>query len=171
MAAIAARLAVGGDSAGGNLAAAVSLLARDRGGPAIAYQLLIYPVTDRNFETPSYREMAEGYMLTQDDMRVYWDHYLAQESDGANAYASVLRADLAGLPPALVITAEFDPLRDEGDAYAERLTAAGVPVEHICYPGMIHGFFNVGTMVTMGDVAVEQAAKSMTAALPSRPAA
>ena len=159
------RLAVGGDSAGGNLAAGVSLLARDRGGPAIAYQLLIYPVADYNFETGSYRACAEGYMLTRDEMQLYWELYLTQPSDGANGYASVLRADLAGLPPALVITAEYDPLRDEGNALAEKLRDAGVPVEHICYPGMIHGFFNVGTMVTLGDEAVEKAARSLATAL------
>lgn len=160
-----ARLAVGGDSAGGNLAAAVSLLARDRGGPPIAYQLLIYPVTNYNFDTASYRDLAEGYMLTQDDMRLYWELYLKNEADAASPYASVLRADLHGLPPALVITAEYDPLRDEGNAYAEKLKAAGVPVEHICYPGMIHGFFNVGTTITTGDVAVERAARSLATAL------
>jgi acetyl esterase len=141
------RLAVGGDSAGGNLAAAVALLARERGGPKIGFQLLIYPVTDYNFETASYQEAAEGYGLTQDSMRLFWELYLPTEADGANPLASVLRADLAGLPPAYVITAEYDPLRDEGDAYAEKLKAAGVSVEHVSYPGQIHGFFNVGTMM------------------------
>jgi acetyl esterase len=159
------RLAIGGDSAGGNLAAAVALLARERGGPKISFQVLIYPVTDANFETGSYREMAEGYGLTRDNMQYFWELYLADEADAANSLTSVLRADLAGLPPALVITAEFDPLRDEGDAYAAKLKAAGVPVEHVAYPGQIHGFFNVGTMMQTGDKAVEAAARSLAAAL------
>ena len=159
------RLAVGGDSAGGNLAAAVALLARERGGPKIGLQLLIYPVTDYNFETASYRDAAEGYGLTQDSMRLFWELYLDSEGDAANPLASVLRADLAGLPPAHVITAEYDPLRDEGDAYAAKLKAAGVPVEHVLYPGQIHGFFNVGTMMKTGEVAVERAARAIAAAL------
>ncbi|MCC6180050.1 MAG: alpha/beta hydrolase [Chloroflexi bacterium] len=161
----ASRLAVGGDSAGGNLAAAVCLLARERGGPSIAYQLLIYPVTDHNFETASYRDMAHGYMLTRESMRWFWDHYLPSPDEVANPLASVLRADLHGLPPAYVITAECDPLRDEGDAYAERLKEAGVHVQHLRYPGMLHGFFNVGTPVQMGDVAVARAAEALHAAL------
>jgi acetyl esterase len=161
----ASRLAVGGDSAGGNLAAAVCLLARERGDPSIAYQLLIYPVTDASVETGSYVEMAEGYGLTRDGMQYFLELYLRDESDAANPLLSVLQADLTGLPPALVITAEYDPLRDEGDAYAKKLKAAGVPVEHVSYPGQIHGFFNVGTMMQTGDVAVEAAARSMAAAL------
>ena len=135
------RLAVAGDSAGGNLAAALSLLARDRGGPALDYQALIYPVTDRAFDTDSYAENAEGYFLTRADMEWFWEHYLKSDLDGANPYASPLRArDLADLPPATVVTAGFDPLRDDGVAYAERLSAAGVPVEHRNYDDMIHGF-------------------------------
>jgi len=159
------RIAVTGDSAGGNRAAAVSIMARDRGGPKIAYQLLIYPVTDKNFDTPSYLEKAEGYGLMRDGMIYFWDLYLENEADADSPFASVLRADLAGLPPALVITAEYDPLCSEGDALAEKLKAAGVPVEHISYPGQIHGFFNVGTMMKTGDVAVAAAAKSLAAAL------
>ena len=159
------RLAVGGDSAGGNLAAAIALMARDRGGPSIAFQLLVYPVTDADFETGSYREMAEGYGLTRDTMMYFWELYLADPAGAANPLASVLRADLAGLPPALVITAEYDPLRDEGDAYAAKLQAAGVQVEHVSYPGQIHGFFAVGTMMQAGDRAVASAARSMAAAL------
>jgi acetyl esterase len=159
------RLAVGGESAGGNLAAAVSLLARERGAPNIAFQLLIYPVTDANFETGSYLEQAEGYGLTRDSMQYFWELYLEDPVEVTHPLASVLQADLAGLPPALVITAEYDPLRDEGDAYAAKLKAAGVPVEHISYPGQIHGFFNVGTMMQTGDKAVAAAARSMAAAL------
>ena len=135
------RLIVCGDSAGGNLAAAVSLIARDNGGPAIAHQLLIYPVTDCNFETQSYQENATGFMLTQTAMRWYWDAYLPDSSAASHPYAAPMQAaDLAGLPPAHVITAEFDPLRDEGEAYAQRLKDAGVPLTFKRYAGMIHGF-------------------------------
>jgi len=135
------RVAVGGDSAGGNLAAAVSQVSRDTGGPDIAHQVLMYPVTNHSFDTPSYEENAEGYFLTRADMEWFWDHYLATGLDGANPYASPLRArDLRGLPPATVLTCEFDPLRDEGRAYADRLEDAGVAVIHRNYDGMIHGF-------------------------------
>jgi acetyl esterase/lipase len=133
------RLAVSGTSAGGNLAAVTALMARDRGGPAIAFQLLIVPVTNYGFDTGSYRQNAETYGLTLGAMRWFWNHYLESEADGANVYASPLRAtDLKGLPRAFVLTAEFDPLRDEGAAYAEKLRAAGVPVNCKCYAGMIH---------------------------------
>jgi acetyl esterase len=137
-------LVVAGDSAGGNLAAAVALMARDRGGPAIAYQLLIYPVTTTaaGNSFASYSDNAEGYLLTRAGMVWFWDHYLASPEDGKNPYASPLHAaDLSGLPPAMVITAEFDPLRDEGLAYAKRLREAGVSVKASHYDGMIHGFF------------------------------
>lgn len=135
------RVAVSGDSAGGNLAAAVSLLARDRGGPTPDYQLLVYPVTDRNFETDSYVENADGYFLTREDMAWFWDNYLRSDVDAANPYASPLRArDLSDLPPATVVTAGFDVLRDEGVAYARRLDDAGVDVDHRHYERMIHGF-------------------------------
>lgn len=136
-----ARLAVAGTSAGGTQAAVVALMARDRGGPAIAYQLLIVPVTDHNFETASYHENAEGYGLTAEAMRWYWKHYLRNETDGADPYASPIRAgNLRGLPPALVVTAELDPLRDEGAAYAARLRADDVPVTFRQYDGMIHAY-------------------------------
>jgi acetyl esterase len=135
------RLAVGGASAGGNIAAVVTLMARERGGPQIKFQLLTVPVTDFNLDTPSYRANAEGYGLTREAMRWYWNHYVRLEADGASPSASPLRAaDLHGLPPGFVMTAEFDPLHDEGVAYANRLRAAGVPVTHKCYAGMIHGF-------------------------------
>ena len=136
------RVAIGGDSAGGNFAAVVALMARDRGGPALVHQLMIYPVTDDRLETPSFAENGKGYMLTRDAMAWFWGHYLSRPEDGANPYASPLRAtDLSGLPPATLITAEFDPLRDEGEAYARRLQEAGVPVELRRYDGVIHGFF------------------------------
>jgi len=135
------RIAVGGDSAGGNLTAAVTLMARERDGPDIDHQVLLYPVTDHDFDTESYAENAEGYLLSRASMRWYWDRYLDDEVDGANPYASPLRApDLSGLPSATVVTAGYDPLRDEGAAYAERLREAGVPVTHAEYPGMVHVF-------------------------------
>ena len=138
----ASRLAVGGISAGGNLSAVVTLMARDRGGPSLALQVLVYPVTDYSFETPSYRELADGYWLTRSRMAWYWSHYLPDEAAGRHPYASPLQAsDLHGLPAALVVTCEFDPLRDEGEAYAERLREAGVPVVCSRYAGMPHGFF------------------------------
>ena len=138
----ASRLAVAGDSAGGNLAAVVSLMARDRSGPPLCFQLLIYPVTNGAFDTESYRENAEGYLLTTDMMKWFWTQYLADPALAGEPYASPLRADdLAGLPPALCLTAGYDPLRDEGEAYAARLREAGVPVEQRRYDGMFHGFF------------------------------
>ncbi len=137
----ATRVAVAGQSAGGNLAAAVALMARDRGGPPIVLQHLNVPVINYDFSTASYAENAEGYGLTTDAMRWYWDSYLADPADGAHPYASPLRAaSLARLPPAHVVTTELDPLRDEGNAYADRLRAEGVPVTHKCYAGFIHGF-------------------------------
>lgn len=140
----AARLAVCGDSAGGNLAAAVALLARDRGGPNLRHQALIYPVTDLGCDSASSRELAVGYMLTRDMMRWFAECYLGDPSRAADPLASPLKAtDLAGLPPATVITAEFDPLRDEGEAYAARLRAAGVPVVARRYLGMLHGFLSM----------------------------
>ncbi|MCX6625943.1 MAG: alpha/beta hydrolase [Acidobacteria bacterium] len=138
----ASRLAVGGDSAGGNLAAAVALMARDRGGPRIAFQLLIYPVTDFADERPSMAECAEGFGLTRAGMVWFWKQYARTEVDARSAYASVVNArTLAGVAPALIITAECDVLRDQGEAYGELLRAAGVQVEVQRYPGMIHGFY------------------------------
>ena len=152
------KLAVGGDSAGGNLAAAVSLMSRDRNGPAVSFQLLVYPVTDRDFDTVSYVDNADGYQLSRDGMVWYWDHYLADDGDAANPYAAPLQAgDLSGLPPALVITAEYDPLRDEGEAYADRLAGAGVETTCTRYDGMIHGFFGMAAAVDQGRQAVDQA--------------
>jgi len=155
----AARLAVAGDSAGGNLAAVVALMARDRGGPPLRFQLLVYPVTDATFETPSYKDNADGYLLTTQDMRWFWGHYLGDAPQrGAEAYASPLRAtSLAGLPPALVITAEFDPLRDEGEAYGAALERAGVATMISRYDGMIHGFFGMGQLIPRAQDAVREA--------------
>ena len=144
----AGRLAVGGDSAGANLAAVVALMARDAGAPAIALQVLIYPVTDVGSESPSYADFADGYMLTRDSMRWFIAHYLGRKEDANDWRASPLRApSLAGLPPALVITAGFDPLRDEGAAYATRLREAGVAVDYVSFGGMIHGFVGMGRVL------------------------
>ena len=144
----AVRLAVGGDSAGGNLAAVVALLARDAGGPAIGLQVLIYPVTDVMRETRSYEDFAEGYMLTRDSMRWFIAHYLRSRDDARDWRVSPLRASsLAGLPPAVVVTAGFDPLRDEGEIYANRLRDAGVRVDYACYGGMVHGFVGMGKLL------------------------
>lgn len=136
------RLFVSGDSAGGNLAAAVALRARDDGGPPLRGQILVYPITDCNFDRDSYREFGDGYHLTRDTMRWFWEQYTSNDAEARHLWASPLRAgDLSRLPPALVVTAEYDPLRDEGRAYADALAAAGVPVERIDCRGMIHGFF------------------------------
>jgi acetyl esterase len=159
------RLAIGGDSAGGNLTAVVAQMVRDRGGPSLVYQLLVYPVTDYNFDTASYRENADGYLLTKDAMVWFWNHYLRSAADGSNLLASPLRAqNLRGLPPALILTAEFDPLRDEGEAYAARLREAGVPVTLKRYNGMIHGFFSLGAVFDQGKQAMAEAAAGLRAA-------
>lgn len=132
-------MAVGGTSAGANLAAVVALMARDRGGPSIACQALSVPVTDCSFDTESYLENGEDYILTRAEMQCFWEYYLNTADEGAHPYASPLQApDLSGLPPALIQTAQYDPLRDEGRAYADRLSVAGVPVVYRCYEGMIH---------------------------------
>jgi acetyl esterase len=140
-----ARIAVAGDSAGANLAAAVALVASEDGGPAPAMQALIYPATDAaGGETPSRELFAAGFFLTKADMDWFEDHYLPPGADRSDPRVSVLRApDLAGLAPAYVATAGFDPLRDEGEAYAARLREAGVPVAHRRHPGLIHGFANM----------------------------
>jgi acetyl esterase/lipase len=156
------RLAVGGDSAGGNLAAVVAILARDHGGPALALQVLTYPVTDVAAESTSYAEFADGFMLTRDSMRWFVAHYLPGKQDALDWRVSPLRASsLAGVAPALVVTAGFDPLRDEGDAYARRLREAGVRVDTICYGGMIHGFVPMGRLIETGNRAVAHAAASL----------
>ncbi|MGW4367670.1 alpha/beta hydrolase [Nocardia takedensis] len=139
----AARLAVAGDSVGGNMAIALTLMAKERGDVAFRHQVLFYPVTDAAFDTPSYQRFAEGYFLTREGMRWFWDQYTTDENDRAQITASPLRAtteQLTGLPPALVINAEVDVLRDEGEAYAAKLRAAGVPVTQVRYAAMIHDF-------------------------------
>ena len=159
-------LAIGGDSAGGNLAAVCALRARDAGIP-LALQLLVYPVTDADFDTSSYRAFADGYFLTADSMRWFWDHYLP-EGDRFQPDASPLRADdLSGTAPALVITAGFDPLLEEGEAYARRLEEAGVPVTLSRYDGMIHGFFRMPGVIDRANDALAEAASALSEAYSS----
>jgi acetyl esterase len=161
------RLAVGGDSAGGNLAAAVTLLARG-GGPVLAHQLLVYPNTDYSGDTPSMRENTDPLLFNQTSVGWYWGHYLRSPADGADPLASPLRAaDLSGLPPATVLTAEYDPLRDEGEQYAAALRAAGVPVELTRYAGMVHGFFAMSGVLDAATRAVAHAAARLGAAFAS----
>lgn len=161
----AARLAVGGDSAGGNLAAVVALMARERGGPALAFQLLIYPATDLRMNTPSIAENGAGYGLDTAEMIWFGNHYMRDDADKLNPLVSPLLApDLGGLPPALVVTAEYDPLRDEGERYGERLRAAGVPVTIRRYDGMIHGFVSTAAIFDTGRRAVDDIAAALRAA-------
>lgn len=159
------RIAIGGDSAGGNLAASVSLKTKDQEGLTFVAQILIYPVTDFSFSTSSYETNGEGYFLTRDSMEWFIRQYLNEEEDKLNFYAAPLQAeDLSKLPPALVITAEYDPLRDEGLAYANRLRQASVQVEYICYEGMIHGFFWMAGIMDKGKQAIEQVAHHLHSA-------
>jgi acetyl esterase len=158
------RLAVMGDSAGGNLAAVVALMARDREGPKLAKQVLVYPVTDGTFDTVSYRENGNGYFLTRDMMMWFWNQYAPSPVARSHAYASPLRAsNLKGVAPAHVITAEFDPLRDEGEAYAARLREANVAVQLHRYDGMFHGFFALASVFPQAKAAVNEIAESLRA--------
>jgi acetyl esterase len=162
----AGRLAVGGDSAGGNLTAVVSLLARDHGTPRIGHQLLIYPATDAAMRHESMARFAEGYVLTRATMRWFYEQYLRAPADAADWQASPLAApDLGGLPPAFVLTAGYDPLCDEGDAYAARLAAAGVTVTHRRFAGQIHGFALNGKIIRAAETALDEAAAALRAAL------
>ena len=153
------RMAVCGDSAGGNLSAVVSQMARDRGGPAIAAQVLHVPVTDHNYSYPSYTENAEGMLLTRDSMVWFWDHYLPNAEAGQEAYASPIKAaDLSGLAPALIQTAEFDPLRDEGEAYGAAIEAAGGDVTVHRYDGVVHDPFMMFAVIPTGIECLKEAA-------------
>lgn len=160
-------LVVAGDSAGGNLAAVTALRARDSSGPALAMQLLVYPVTDHDLDRKSYHEYdGTEFILNRRDMAWFWDLYTPDPAARANPYASPLRAtDLGGLPPAYVITAEHDPLRDEGFAYADRLRAARVPVEHRHYASEIHAFFTFVNVLDDADKAVSEAGAAISAAM------
>lgn len=158
----ASRLAVGGDSAGGNLTAVVTQMVRDQGGPQLIYQLLIYPATDFTSQAPSKTENADGYFLTVDDMDWFEGHYLNSKEDKLNPLASPLLArDLSQLPPALLLTAEYDPLRDEGEQYGLRLQEAGVPVTMRRYNGLIHGFFNTALIIDEARRAVDETAQTL----------
>jgi acetyl esterase len=156
-----AHIAVGGDSAGGGIAAVVAQMTRDRGGPSVIHQLLIYPVTNRNFDTPSYRENGQDYFLTEQQMRWFWDQYVGPDGDAAHPYASPGRAsDFSGLPPATVITAGYDPLRDEAHDYARHLKAAGVQADYRCFEGAIHGFAGMETLASSAQ-ALEMMAQTL----------
>ncbi len=153
----AARVAVMGDSAGGNLSAVLAQRARAEGGPALVLQVLVYPATDFDLDRPSYKENASGYFLERSTMEYFWSCYAGGRVDATDPRLSPLRAaDLSGLAPVVVITAELDPLRDEGEAYAEALRGAGVAVEHVRYDGMIHGFFMMPAMIDAGQRALDQ---------------
>jgi acetyl esterase len=143
------RVAVAGDSVGGNMTAAITLMAKERGGPRIAAQLLYYPVTDASFDTGSYHQFATGYWLRRDAMQWFWDQYTTDQHQRSESTASPLRAsleELTGLPPALVVVGEADVLRDEGEAYAAKLRAAGVPVTAVRFQGIIHDFVMVNAL-------------------------
>src|SRR6516162_7261534 len=160
-------LVVAGDSAGGNLAAVSALRARDSGGPPLALQVLVYPVTDYDTDGKSYHEYdGTEFIVNRRDMVWFWDHYVPDPAARANPYASPLRAsDLSGLPPAYVVTDEHDPLRDEGFAYADRLRAARVPVERRHYATQIHGFFTFVNLIDDADKAVADAGTAIRAAV------
>jgi len=153
----AARLLVGGDSAGGNLAAVVAISARDGNGPPISGQVLIYPATDFAMTHPSHREPETSILLTHTVIRWFRDHYLTSEADGQDWRASPARVkNLSGLPPAFILTAGADPLRDEGEEYANRLKAAGVAVTFRTFPGQFHGFFTMGKLLNQANVAAAE---------------
>jgi acetyl esterase len=162
------RIAVGGTSAGATLAAAVSLMARDRREPHIAYQLLVYPATTTDLTSASHSQFAKDnyYILSRADMEWFWGHYLASDADRTNPYACPAYAkSLAGLPPALVITAEYDPLRDEGEAYAVRLSNEGVSTILKRYDGVTHGFFGMPGLLEKAKVAIGDAADALRTAI------
>jgi len=164
-------IAVGGDSAGGNLAAVVSLLARDAGAPAIAFQLLVYPATDQRCATPSHERNAEGYLLTRDAIQYFRRHYLTHERDWSDWQASPLLAKShADLPSALVLTAGYDPLIDEGRAYADKLRAAGVAVDYREYADMVHGFVLFGGVLDTANSAVADCCAALRRAFEKVPA-
>jgi acetyl esterase len=164
-------LAVGGVSSGGNVAAAVAVMARDRGGPALAFQLLVYPVMDPSLDTSSYAQYGERHILTTETMRWSWEQYVPDPAERFHPYAAPLRAtELRGLPPALVITAACDPLRDEAEAYGRRLEEDGVPAVVSRYPGMVHMFFSLPTVLPTAARAHDEAAAHLRRAFdPARP--
>ncbi len=157
-------IAVGGESAGGNIASVVCMMARDRSGFMPAAQLLVYPVTDDNFDTDSYRQNANAVPLDRDEMKWFFDKYLTSPGEGNNSYIAILRGDVSKLPPATVITADIDPLRSEGQAYADKLRSAGVPVKSMNYDGVTHEFFGLGAVVDTARRAERFAASGLDAA-------
>ncbi|MFI8228371.1 alpha/beta hydrolase [Streptomyces sp. NPDC085900] len=166
----AGRIAVAGDSVGGNMTAALTLMAKERGDVPLVQQVLFYPVTDASFDTASYHQFATGYFLRRDAMQWFWDQYTTDEAERAQITASPLRASteqLAGLPPALVITGEADVLRDEGEAYANKLREAGVPVTAVRYQGIIHDFVMLNALreTHAAEAAINQAVATLSAAL------
>ncbi|MCX4578764.1 alpha/beta hydrolase [Streptomyces sp. NBC_01571] len=166
----ASRIAVAGDSVGGNMTAALTLMAKERGDVPLVQQVLFYPVTDANFDTGSYHQFATGYFLRRDGMQWFWDQYTTDESERAQITASPLRAtteQLTGLPPALVITGEADVLRDEGEAYANKLREAGVPVTAVRYQGIIHDFVMLNALrgTHAAEAAIGQAIATLRTAL------
>ncbi|MEU3551789.1 alpha/beta hydrolase [Streptomyces longwoodensis] len=166
----AGRLAVAGDSVGGNMTAALTLMAKERGDVPLVQQVLFYPVTDASFDTPSYHQFATGYFLRRDAMQWFWDQYTTDEAERAQITASPLRAtveQLTGLPPALVVTGEADVLRDEGEAYANKLRQAGVPVTAVRYQGVIHDFVMLNALreTHAADAAITQAVTVLRGAL------
>lgn len=163
------RVAVGGESAGGNLAAVVALMRRDRGLSPLLYQLLIYPMIQMEIETESRKKFGENYFLTTADIDYFSAFYLPDPADRNHPQVSPLLAqDFSNLPPALIITAELDPLRDEGQAYGDRLKTAGVPVEMSCYPGTIHAFVNLAGILSQGREALAESAAALKRAFSSQ---
>ena len=142
-------------------------MARDNGGPSLVFQVMHCPVTDLDYSTASYRDNAEGYVLTKDSMEWFWNHYLNNPDEANDAYASPLRGDTSNLPPALVQTAEFDPLRDEGAAYAKKLEASGVPVTYHNYDGLVHDCFLFFGVVPQGRANIDEAAEHLRKAFGS----
>jgi acetyl esterase len=162
-------LAVAGDSSGGNFSAAMTLMARDRGGPVIAHQLLVYPVLDCDLERPSYRDSADGYFLTRAAMQRFWGEYVAREEDRLDPYAAPLRAaDLSGLPPATIILCLRDPLRSEGEAYAARLAEAGVPVSLAIWHDLVHAAFRMAGLSPRARAFVSSAGSALREAYATR---
>jgi acetyl esterase len=165
------RIAVGGDSAGGNLAAVVAIAARDAGGPPLAFQLLIYPATDMRRIAPSHETNGQGYLLTRDTIAYFRSHYVNDDRDDLDWRASPLLAgDVSRLPPAFVLTAGYDPLRDEGLQYAQRLTEAGTRSSLVCFERMIHGFILMGRVLDEANTAVQLCAAQLRQALGAREA-
>jgi acetyl esterase len=160
------RIGIIGDSAGGNLAAAVALRARDEKGPQLAYQVLVYPAVQYGWDTPSALTNAEGFFLERASLEYCWKHYVKSSLDGTNPYCSPLAAaDHSGLPPALIVCAEFDPLCDDGRNYADKLKAAGVPVTFRLYDGMIHGFLSMAGVLDQSRALLEEIGREVRSAL------